>query len=70
VLLLESLQNLNNLIDAFAFTEYNFGKTRAQRSMMIKPRVTQIFKRQIPQSIESTLNRARSGAHFIQKFAE
>jgi hypothetical protein len=38
--------------------------------MVIKPRVTQIFKRQIAQPIQSTFNRARSGADFIQKIAE
>jgi hypothetical protein len=37
---------------------------------MIKPRVTQIFKRQIAQSIQSTFDRARSGAHLVQKIAE
>jgi methionine synthase I (cobalamin-dependent) len=65
VLLCESLKDLNNLLDAFTFAENNFRETGAQRPMMIKPRVAQVFKWQITQPIESAFNCARSSAHFI-----
>jgi hypothetical protein len=65
MLLLESLQNLNDLLDPFALAEHNFRKACPQRAMMIQPGVPEILKRQITQSIESTLDSARSGAHFI-----
>jgi hypothetical protein len=65
MLLFESLKDLNNLLDAFTLAEYNFRKTCAQRAVMIKPRVAQIFERQITQPIQGAFHRARSRAHFI-----
>src|SRR5215510_14210628 len=61
--LFKTLHDFDDMIDAFSLAEDHFGKTLAQRSMMIKSRKAEILIRQIAQSLNRAFDGARSFTH-------